>query len=92
MVLKINKTEGAGSGYLTAIFALLVGETGRAVGVEHIPELTETSIENVKKSKAAHLLASGSLSLHTGGQYSLHVSERSHPISEAPTPIQLNFL
>lgn len=57
---------GSGSGYLTAIFALLVGESGRAVGVEHIAELTETSIENVKKSKAAHLLASGNLSLHTG--------------------------
>lgn len=57
---------GSGSGYLTAIFALLVGETGHAIGVEHIPELTEKSIENVKKSKAAHLLASGSLSLHTG--------------------------
>lgn len=54
---------------MTAIFALLVGETGRAVGVEHIPELTEKSIENVKKSKGAHLLASGSLSLHTGGQF-----------------------
>lgn len=57
---------GSGSGYLTAIFALMVGESGHAVGVEHIPELTEKSIENVKKSKAAHLLASGSLSLHTG--------------------------
>ena len=60
---------GVGSGYLTAIFALLVGETGRSVGVEHIPELTEKAIENVKKSKAAHLLASGSLSLHTGGRF-----------------------
>lgn len=67
-VVKFNKLYGAGSGYLTAIFALLVGETGCAVGVEHIPELTERAIENVKKSKAAHLLASGSLSLHTGGQ------------------------
>lgn len=67
IVVKLNNGWGAGSGYLTAIFALLVEETGRAVGVEHIPELTEQSIENVKKSKAAHLLASGSLSLHTGG-------------------------
>ena len=66
-VVELNKVWGAGSGYLTAIFAILVGETGRAVGVEHIPELTEKSIENVKKSQAAHLLASGSLSLHTGG-------------------------
>lgn len=73
---------------MTAIFALLVGETGRAVGVEHIPELTEKSIENVKKSKAAHLLASGSLSLHTGGQYGLYcfymIPEQSHSVSKPP--------
>lgn len=57
----------AGTGYLTAAFALLVGREGRAVGVEHIPELTEQAIKNVKKSKANHLLASGCLSIHTGG-------------------------
>uniref|UniRef100_A0A7I4EFB1 Protein-L-isoaspartate O-methyltransferase n=1 Tax=Physcomitrium patens TaxID=3218 RepID=A0A7I4EFB1_PHYPA len=50
----------------SAIFALLVGETGRAVGVEHISELTEKSVENVQKCNAAHLLTSDSLSLHTG--------------------------
>jgi protein-L-isoaspartate(D-aspartate) O-methyltransferase len=57
---------GAGTGYLTAIFSLLVGESGRAVGVEHIPELTDKAIENIKKSKAADLLASGCLTLLTG--------------------------
>jgi protein-L-isoaspartate(D-aspartate) O-methyltransferase len=54
---------------LTAIFSLLVGESGRAVGVEHIPELTDKAIENIKKSKAADLLASGCLTLLTGGWY-----------------------
>lgn len=55
---------GSGSGYLTAVFALMVGETGRSVGVEHIPELVQRSIETIKKGKAAHLLESGRLSIH----------------------------
>ncbi|KAI5079439.1 hypothetical protein GOP47_0004918, partial [Adiantum capillus-veneris] len=56
---------GSGSGYLTAVFAIMVGENGRAVGVEHIPELVQRSIEAIKKGKAAHLLESGQLSIHS---------------------------
>ncbi|KAJ1696634.1 hypothetical protein LUZ63_005146 [Rhynchospora breviuscula] len=55
---------GSGSGYLTACFAMMMGPEGRAVGIEHIPELVATSIENVKRSAAAPLLEKGSLSLH----------------------------
>jgi len=54
----------SGTGYLTACFALMVGPEGRAVGVEHIPELVATSIENIKKSAAAPQLNDGSLSIH----------------------------
>ncbi|KAH7301242.1 hypothetical protein KP509_23G017200 [Ceratopteris richardii] len=57
---------GSGSGYLTAVFALMVGENGRAVGVEHIPELVERSIQSIKKGNAAHLLETGRLSVHEG--------------------------
>lgn len=57
---------GAGTGYLTAIFAIMVGEKGRSIGVEHIPELTAKAVENVKKSDAARLLNTDCLSLHTG--------------------------
>ncbi|MCD7462575.1 Protein-L-isoaspartate O-methyltransferase 2 [Datura stramonium] len=57
---------GSGTGYLTACFALMVGPQGRAVGVEHIPELVAWSIKNVEKSAAAPLLKEGSLSLHVG--------------------------
>ncbi|KAF3677439.1 Protein-L-isoaspartate O-methyltransferase 2 [Capsicum chinense] len=57
---------GSGTGYLTACFALMVGPQGRAVGVEHIPELVTWSIKNVEKSAAAPLLKEGSLSLHVG--------------------------
>ncbi|XP_062027574.1 protein-L-isoaspartate O-methyltransferase 1-like isoform X2 [Rosa rugosa] len=55
---------GSGSGYLTACFALMVGPKGRAVGVEHIPELVSSSIENIQKSAVAPLLKEGSLSVH----------------------------
>lgn len=52
----------AGTGYLTACFALMVGPQGRAIGVEHIPELVSFSIENIQKSAAAQPLKDGSLS------------------------------
>ncbi|XP_057549721.1 protein-L-isoaspartate O-methyltransferase-like [Amaranthus tricolor] len=57
---------GSGTGYLTACFAVMVGSQGRAVGIEHIPELVTWSIENIKKSAAAPLLEEGSLSVHVG--------------------------
>lgn len=57
---------GSGTGYLTACFAHMVGEQGRAVGVEHIPQLVEACVESVKASKAASLLDSGKLSFHVG--------------------------
>ncbi|TYH09050.1 hypothetical protein ES288_A07G064900v1 [Gossypium darwinii] len=57
---------GSGTGYLTACFAIMVGPQGRAVGVEHIPELVASSIKNIEKSTAAPLLKEGSLSVHAG--------------------------
>ena len=42
----------------------MVGSEGRAVGVEHIPELVDTSIENIKKSAAAVVFLSLALWLH----------------------------
>ncbi|KAL1323410.1 hypothetical protein HN51_033759 [Arachis hypogaea] len=55
---------GSGTGYLTACFGMMVRPEGRAVGVEHIPELVSSSIENIQKSAAAQLLKDGSLSVH----------------------------
>ncbi|KAE8688958.1 Protein-L-isoaspartate O-methyltransferase [Hibiscus syriacus] len=54
------------TGYLTACFAIMVVPRGRAVGVEHIPELVASSIQNIEKSAAAPLLKECSLSLHFG--------------------------
>ena len=48
----------------------MVGPQGCAVGVEHIPELVSSSIENIQKSAAAPLLKDGSLSVHAGGMVS----------------------
>lgn len=57
---------GSGTGYLTACFAMMVGPEGRAIGVEHIPELVGSSIQNIQKSAAAPFLKDGSLSVHVG--------------------------
>ncbi|KAM7264797.1 hypothetical protein ACFE04_002480 [Oxalis oulophora] len=57
---------GSGTGYLTACFAVMVGPQGRAVGVEHIPELVDFSIKNIEKSAAAPLLKDGVLQINVG--------------------------
>ncbi|KAG7465610.1 hypothetical protein MATL_G00155360 [Megalops atlanticus] len=71
-VLKDKLTEGAsaldvgsGSGYLTACFARMVGPTGRVVGIEHIEELVEDSIRNVRADNP-DLLTSGRIKLVVG--------------------------
>lgn len=56
---------GSGSGYLTVCMALMVGETGKAVGIDHIPELVNYSIENVRRDKP-YLLDSGRVKLIAG--------------------------
>jgi len=38
---------GSGSGYLTACMAVMMGPTGKVVGIDHIPELVKMSIENI---------------------------------------------
>lgn len=80
---------GSGSGYLTAVMALMVrncqfqlrkitspktiffalfsmkvGPSGRAVGVEHIPQLVQRSIQAIQSGEAAHLMTKGHLSIH----------------------------
>ncbi|XP_002877607.2 protein-L-isoaspartate O-methyltransferase 1 [Arabidopsis lyrata subsp. lyrata] len=57
---------GSGTGYLTACFAVMVGSQGRAIGVEHIPELVASSVKNIEASAASPLLKEGSLAVHVG--------------------------
>lgn len=56
---------GSGSGYLTACMALMVGPSGRAVGIDHIKELVDTSRSNIK-SDHPELLESNRLKLIVG--------------------------
>uniref|UniRef100_A0A2L2XXI4 Protein-L-isoaspartate O-methyltransferase n=1 Tax=Parasteatoda tepidariorum TaxID=114398 RepID=A0A2L2XXI4_PARTP len=71
-LLKDNLYEGAkaldvgsGSGYLTTCMALMVGEKGKAVGIDHIENLVNMSIENVKKDQPG-LIESGRIKLVVG--------------------------
>lgn len=58
---------GSGSGYLTACMAMMVGETGKAVGIDHIPELVEESRGNINKDIVSRaMLETGRLMLVVG--------------------------
>lgn len=56
---------GSGSGYLAVCMAKMVGRTGKVVGVEHISQLVELSINNTRKHHA-DMLDSGQLVLVEG--------------------------
>jgi len=71
-LLKDHLTEGkkaldvgSGSGYLTSCMAMMVGPTGKAVGIDHIPELVNMSVENVRRGNR-DLLETGRVKLITG--------------------------
>jgi protein-L-isoaspartate(D-aspartate) O-methyltransferase len=46
---------GVGSGYLAAVFAQLVGPTGRVVGIDRLPELVQLAEKNLRKHNAVLL-------------------------------------
>nr|CAB3264707.1 protein-L-isoaspartate(D-aspartate) O-methyltransferase-like [Phallusia mammillata] len=56
---------GSGSGYLTACFARMMGSSGKAYGIEHIPELVNKSLENIRHDEA-NLLDSGRIVINKG--------------------------
>ncbi|XP_004404123.1 protein-L-isoaspartate(D-aspartate) O-methyltransferase isoform X3 [Neomonachus schauinslandi] len=56
---------GSGSGILTACFARMVGSSGKVIGIDHIKELVDDSINNVKKDDPV-LLSSGRVQLVVG--------------------------
>lgn len=56
---------GSGSGILTACFARMVGQNGKVIGIDHIKELVDDSINNVKKDDPM-LLTSGRVRLVVG--------------------------
>ena len=61
---------GSGSGYLSAVMARLVtkgGASGKVIGIDHIPQLVESSITNVNKDeKSSEMFKSGVIRLVVG--------------------------
>nr|WCZ58717.1 protein-L-isoaspartate(D-aspartate) O-methyltransferase [Seculamonas ecuadoriensis] len=56
---------GSGSGYLVAAMAMMVGDTGRVFGIEHIPELVRFSAKNLQ-THYPDLVESGRVSVAVG--------------------------
>ena len=51
---------GSGSGYLTAVFAHLVGPSGVVIGIDHIQPLVDMAVANMSKSpEGRQMLESG---------------------------------
>ncbi|RDB27964.1 Protein-L-isoaspartate(D-aspartate) O-methyltransferase [Hypsizygus marmoreus] len=57
---------GSGSGYLTAVLYHLVGPTGKVVGIDHIPELVDWSVENLRKDGLGEALDKGQIVMVAG--------------------------
>ncbi|XP_072938585.1 protein-L-isoaspartate(D-aspartate) O-methyltransferase isoform X2 [Epargyreus clarus] len=56
---------GSGSGYLTACMALMLGENGRVIGIDHIPELVALATKNIQQDNP-DLLTSQRIKLIVG--------------------------
>ncbi|KAG7271878.1 hypothetical protein CRUP_036021 [Coryphaenoides rupestris] len=56
---------GSGSGILSACFARMVGPTGKVIGIDHIKELVDDSVNNLKKDDPS-LIESGRVKLLVG--------------------------
>lgn len=65
---------GSGSGYLTTCMGLLVGSTGKVVGIDHIKELVDFSRDNIQKDHP-ELLESGQVELILGDGRLGHLAE-----------------
>jgi protein-L-isoaspartate(D-aspartate) O-methyltransferase len=46
---------GSGSGYLTACFAEMVGENGRVLGIDRVPDLVKWAKSNIQRDKQGWL-------------------------------------
>ena len=57
---------GSGSGYLVAVLHELVTPGGKVVGIDHIPELVQDSIANLKKDGWEEAMKKGEIVMITG--------------------------
>ena len=83
---------GSGSGYLTACMAHMVGESGCAVGIEHIQELNDLALKNVEKDcpdllkseRAVFVVGDGRLGYPSKAPYdAIHVGAAAPVVPEA---------
>uniref|UniRef100_A0A3B5MU51 Protein-L-isoaspartate(D-aspartate) O-methyltransferase n=1 Tax=Xiphophorus couchianus TaxID=32473 RepID=A0A3B5MU51_9TELE len=65
---------GSGSGILSVCFARMVGPKGKVIGIDHIKELVDDSINNVKKDDP-NLITSGRVKLIVGDGRMGHTEE-----------------
>ena len=66
---------GSGSGYLTACMALMVGDKGKVVGIDHIKELINWSEENFMKDDKKWLLERRNVQLIIGDGRDGHIDQ-----------------
>ena len=59
---------GSGSGFLTVALSKMTNDTGLVVGVEHIPELYDFGIKNVKKNHYNLILKSNIIFVEGDGR------------------------
>jgi len=67
---------GSGTGYLTACMGIMVGDGGKAVGIDHIDELVSSSITNLKKDPLTErMLQKGQIKMTVGDGRLGHAEE-----------------
>jgi protein-L-isoaspartate(D-aspartate) O-methyltransferase len=73
---------GSGSGYLSAVLHHLVGPTGKVVGIDHIPELVDWSVKNLKNDGLAEALENKQIEMIAGdGRQGASVSHTKRELS-----------
>jgi protein-L-isoaspartate(D-aspartate) O-methyltransferase len=59
---------GSGSGYLCAVLhhLIAIGDQGKVVGIDHIPELVDWSVNNLKRDELGAVLDKKQIEMITG--------------------------
>ncbi|TIB35026.1 hypothetical protein E3P83_00783 [Wallemia ichthyophaga] len=57
---------GSGSGYSCAVFHQLIGNNGTVVGIDHIEQLVENSVDNLKRDGLEDAINSGAIKMIAG--------------------------
>lgn len=71
---------GSGSGYTCAVFHQLVKEKGKVVGIDHIPELVDWSVGNLKRDGLGEAVEEKAIEMVAGDgrQGACDVAKRSY--------------